>query len=100
MSLPECSEFPPRRVLVASRFNPDRLGRHSADRGPMPAPRRPSHSGVDQALLTALSMAFSSKAGIDWRRPKPLFAYQTEKANTASGLGASTTSTKSYWPWV
>ena len=47
------------------------------------------------ACLIAASNAFASKAGMLWIRPRPWVEYQTENARSASGLGASTMSTKS-----
>jgi hypothetical protein len=47
------------------------------------------------APLTAVSNLSGAKAGMLWMRPIPCAAYHTEKLNNASGLGASTISTKS-----
>src|SRR5690606_39170701 len=55
---------------------------------------------VSQALSSAARIAASSNAGSERKRPKPCFTYHTENASMASGLGASTMSTKSTSPWV
>jgi len=47
------------------------------------------------ASLIAVSKLFASKAGILWIRPRRRVEYQTENASIASGVGASTMSTKS-----
>jgi hypothetical protein len=47
------------------------------------------------ASLIAVSKLFASKAGILWIRPRRWVEYQTENASIASGVGASTMSTKS-----
>src|SRR5262249_17317453 len=50
--------------------------------------------------LSAFTIVRSSKAGQVTILPEPCSPYHTENASIASALGASTTSTKSYCPWV